>query len=219
MSEVRREIRSPAPVRGPAGRALASATCKNRARPSVHFLILSLGLVLVALLGTPAPATAAATAEERLENEIKAAFLYQFGGYIDWPDGTFSDEREPLVIGVIGADDVAIPLSHIVRDRMMRGRPVQTRRMEPGQDPGAAHILFIGPDVGAGVAAAVLSRVRGQPVLTVTDTGQGADGIVTFVIEQNRVRFDVSLERAQESGIRISSRLLSVARRVQESRP
>ena len=171
-------------------------------------------LCTLALAAMP-PVTIASSADRQLENEIKAAFLYQFGSYIEWPDGTFADDREPLVIGILAGEEIAGPLSEIVRHRTVKGRPVVTRRIEAGEEIDGIHILFIGASLRPSLVGATLERVRGRPVLTVVDAGHG-EGIIRFVIEQDRVRFDVSLDAANDSGIRISSRLLGVARQVQE---
>lgn len=153
--------------------------------------------------------------EHRLEHEIKAAFLYQFGSYVDWPSDAFDDERTPLRIGILDDDEVFELLTDIVRQRTVQGRPVEVLRFTGGNDMERAHILFVGAPLRGEKAHAVIERVRGRPVLTVIDDDVHADGIIRFVVEHDRVRFDVSLARANESRMRISSRLLGVARRVQ----
>ncbi len=154
--------------------------------------------------------------EHRLEYEIKAAFLYQFGSYVDWPAGTFDTDQAPLRIGVLADDAVFELLTDIVRHRTVQGRAVEVVRLDSRDDPSRLHMLFIGAGQHSEKTREVLERVRAHPVLTVVDAGVFADGIIRFVIEQDRVRFDIALDRAGESGIRISSRLLGVARRVQE---
>lgn len=154
--------------------------------------------------------------EEHLAHEIKAAFLYQFGSYVEWPEGTFEDERTPLRIGIMGDDYIAAPLEDIVAYRTVRGRPVTMRRMKQADDPRSVHILFIGNDIDPAVARAALDRAHRHPVLTVTESEEVDDAVISFVIDQDRVRFDVSLVLAEKCGLRISSRLLSVARRVDE---
>lgn len=219
MSETRRRTLSPAYARRIDGCAAAPALAGTRSYRLLSQLLIASALFacLCALAVAALPiVTAASSAEKRLEHEIKAAFLYQFGSYIDWPEGTFSHDEEPLVIGVLDGEDVATPLSGIVRHRMVKGRPVAMRRLEPGEDLTGVHILFIGAGVRPGLVDAALDRVRGQPVLTVADSDHADKSIISFVIEHDRVRFDIFLDAANESGIRISSRLLGVARRVLE---
>lgn len=158
----------------------------------------------------------AALAQERaLEHEIKATFLYKFGSYIEWPEGTFAGENEPLTIGVIGADDVARDLQEIVRDKSVNGRPVSVRVFGPSDPPQQAQILFIGRTTPASLAS-VLSSTNGRPVVTVTELeGHSAEGgMINFVTDDNKVRFDILLARADSNNIKISARLLHVARKV-----
>lgn len=155
--------------------------------------------------------------DETLEAEIKSAFLYHFGGYVDWPQGTFADENDPLFIGVSDGD-VASSLREIVRTRTIRNRPVTVVRVRGGDDTERLHILYIADDTDPETAAGLFDSTRGRPVLIVTDKTYAGDGVITFVLERDRVRFDVSLPRAEASGLRVSARLLSVARRVEEVR-
>lgn len=157
--------------------------------------------------------------EDHLAHEIKAAFLYQFGSYVEWPEGTFESEHDPLLIGVLGDEQVAQPLQDIVSHRSLRNRPIAMRRMRENDDPRNVHIFFIGSDIDPAVAKAAIARARGHPVLTVSESEGIGNTIITFVIEQDRVRFDVSLVLAAECGLRVSSRLLSVARQVEDVPP
>jgi hypothetical protein len=153
--------------------------------------------------------------EHALEHQIKATFLYKFGSYIEWPQGTFMHEDEPLIIGVIGADDVAADLKEIVRDKQINGRPVSVVVLDPSAPPRQAQILFIGRSAPASLAS-VLSSTSGQPIVTVTEVEErsGEGGIINFVTDDNKVRFDVLLAKADSKNIKISARLLRVARKV-----
>jgi hypothetical protein len=159
-----------------------------------------------------------ASAEEEHVEEIEAAFLYQFGTYVEWPEGTFKSDQEPLLIGVLDSEDVVLPLEDIVLTRRLLERAVAVRRMTRNDDPRSVHIFFVGIGADPDVASAMIERVRGYPVLTVAESAS-INPIVTFVLDGHRVRFDVSLVLAEECGLRISSRLLSVARQVIGSRP
>ncbi len=153
----------------------------------------------------------------RLEADIKAAFLYHFGAYVDWPPGTFGGAGDPLVIGVTDAE-VLEPLVEIVRTRTIRNRPLSVKRIRSIDDLSRVHMLYVSDKTDPDSAAAYLRSVRGQPVLTVTDSAYTGNAVLTFVIDQDRVRFDVSLPLAESSDLRVSARLLSVARRVEEAK-
>jgi hypothetical protein len=189
---------------------------------SVLYLLLFfvLFLPLIAVVSSPLIASSVVTpvAQEsngRLEAEIKAAFLYHFGAYVDWPPGTFSSSTEPLVIGVTNAE-IFDPLVEIVRVRTIRNRPLSVKRVRSVSDTAGVHMLYVSDEVDPDSATAILRSVHDRPVLTVTDSGYEGEAILTFVLDQDRVRFDVALSLAEASDLRVSARLLSVARRVEE---
>lgn len=154
------------------------------------------------------------------EQKIKAAFLYKFGGFVEWPAGVFAAADAPLVIGVLGADDLADELSQITAGRAINGRPVLVRKLRRGGVVQPLQILFIGRSEGARAAEAV-AAVRGQPVLVVTDSEpafeQGAT--IHFVVVEDKVRFDVAPPSSEKGNLKISARLLAVARKVVSGRP
>jgi hypothetical protein len=154
--------------------------------------------------------------EANLERNVKAAFLYKFLGYVDYPENATPAAGEPLVIGVVGADGVAEELSRISVGRNMNGRPVSVRKLRAGDAPGKVHMLFIGEDNVADTERA-LAAVRQTPVLTVTETVRNLrnDSVINFRVVDERVRFEVSLEAAERNNLKLSSRLLAVAYKVQ----
>lgn len=158
------------------------------------------------------PASAAAQ-QQATEASIKAAFLYKFAGYIEWPANAFAGPGA-LVIGVTGADEVAEELERLVPGRSINNRPVAVRRLREGEAARGAHIVFVGrgePNVRAVVRAA---QQNGALTVTETERGLEAGSSINFVLVDDRVGFEVSLEAAERSGHRISSRMLAVARRV-----
>lgn len=192
------------------------------ARSALYVLLfLFLLLPLIAVVSSPLIASSvvvtpvAQQTDGRLEAEIKAAFLYHFGAYVDWPPGTFSSATDPLVIGVTDAE-IFDPLVEIVRVRTIRNRPLSVKRVRSISDTAGVHMLYVSDEVDPDSAAAILGSVRERPVLTVTDSGLEGEAILTFVLDQDRVRFDVALPLAEASELRVSARLLSVARRVEE---
>lgn len=146
---------------------------------------------------------------------VKAAFLYKFGSFVEWPAGTFRAPIDPLVIGVFGDEAVATELEQITQGRRIESHPVVVRRVRDAEDLGTLHILFAG---GARDARAreVLAAVRG-PVLTVADTNGGgrAAPVLHFTEEEGRVRFGASLTAATARGLRLSAKLLAVAQEVE----
>jgi hypothetical protein len=168
------------------------------------------GFLLSAAALLPAPAAA----QQATEAGIKAAFLYKFAGYIEWPANAFAAPDAPFVIGVVGSEEVAAELERLVPGRSINNRPVVVRRLREGESPKGAHIVFVGrgePNVRAVVRAA---QQNGALVVTETERGLEAGSSINFVLVDDRVGFEVSLDAAERSGLRISSRMLAVARRV-----
>jgi hypothetical protein len=155
--------------------------------------------------GQPAPAPR--------DSAVKAAFLYKFPGFVDWPAGTFARPDTPLVIGVAGNDAVATDLEQIVAGRPPDGRPVSVRRLREGE-AAAVHVLL----VGAGREARVRETVAAVPgpvlVVTEQDNGLQFGSVLNFVVEDGRVRFAASQAAAEARGLRLSARLLAVAQSV-----
>jgi hypothetical protein len=171
-------------------------------------------LCLLALLGLSI--TAAAQADNRAaEVQIKAAFLYKFGDFVQWPPAAFARPDAPFAIGVLGADDLAAALEQLVAGRTVQGHPIAVRRLKRGEALAGLHVLFIGQGESARLAE-TLAAAKGQAVLTVTESENAlaSGSMINFVAEDQRVRFDVALPSAERGQLKISSRLLAVARRV-----
>jgi hypothetical protein len=162
------------------------------------------------------PFAAVAQADRELaEMRIKAAFLYRFSGFVEWPPSAFARKESPFVIGVIGADALADELEQAVAGRDAQGRAVVVRRLRRGESFAGLHILFIGQANTARLAE-ILGAARGHSVLTVTESDDAlAHGsMINFVEVDNKVRFDVGLPEIELANLRVSARLLAVARKV-----
>lgn len=180
--------------------------------PSFRAVLVRRAIAGLAALALLSAALACAGADQPTDARVKAAFLFKFCGYIDWKGA--GDKSKPLVIGVMGNDDVAAELAAIVPGRSVDGRPVAARRLKPSDSLDGVGMLFIG--AGTDAPARVADRAEKKGVLVVSE---GEDGLLTgsainFVIADDRVGFEVSLPAAERSGHDISARLLAVARRV-----
>ncbi len=168
-------------------------------------------LVAAGIAGPCAAQSDAQTAEYR----VKAAFLYKFGGYVEWPQGVFAKPDSPIAIGVIGADALAEELARIVAGRTINGRPVTVRKLRPGEAVASLHVLFVGRSDSSRLAD-ILAAAKGQPLLTVTETDEALElgSMINFVVVDDKVRFDVAPPPAESGNLKISARLLGVARKV-----
>jgi hypothetical protein len=179
-----------------------------------HILLLralSLHLVLVALMAG-APARGAELAPER---SVKAAFLSRFIGFVEF--STPAVANAPITIGLLGADDIAGELKRILAARPQNQRAVVVRTLAPDEPLGGVHMLFVGGDQSER-AAQVISAAARQGILTVTevDSGLRQGSTINFRRVDDRVRFEVSLQSAQKSNVKLSARLLAVAYHVQK---
>ncbi len=172
-------------------------------------------MVAMTLAATALLVPVAAAPQGAGETRIKAAFLYKFPSFVEWPAQAFPGPDAPFTIGVLAADALADELRQAVAGRTVNGRKIAVRQLRRGEQPAGVHVLYIGQVEGARVAEA-LKAVRGQAVLTVTETAEALalGSMITFVVADDKVRFDVALPPAEEGQLRISARLLAVARKV-----
>jgi hypothetical protein len=168
-------------------------------------------LPLAAANAASAGDTSVVASEERVE----AAYLHKFLNYADWPPASFPQADSPYVIGVAGDDTVADELARIAAGRSVNNRGVIVKRMLPGEPVTELHMLFIGRAERARQAQ-WLRQVKGRAILAVTAADGALDqgSIINFRTVDDRVRFEVSVEAADQAGIRLNSRLFSVATNV-----
>src|SRR6185436_9456837 len=135
--------------------------------------------------------------------------------YVEWPPQAAGAPTAPFVFGVMGADDVAAELEQLVAGRAVNGRPASVRRMKEGESLGGLHVLFVGAR-DAGRIRAVAPTARPLSVLVVSSASGGleAGSVINFVPADDRVSFEVSVEAAERSALKVSSRMLGVAKRV-----
>lgn len=160
---------------------------------------------------------AAGAAESYSEDAVKAAFLYRFTGYVDWPPQAAADPQ--FTIAVLDAGGVATELERLLQNRQIQNRPAQVRPIKNLRELDGAQMLYIGGSHRDDLHR-LISSVAGRPVLVVTSQEGGLDAgsSVNFLLIDQRVRFEISLDAAQGSGLRVASELLAVAIRVRGRR-
>lgn len=173
-------------------------------------------LVILALLGTPAPSGAQMTSDAQTsDRSVMAAYIYRFITYVEWPTSVFSSAEAPIVIGVVNADDIASELEKIVQGRTAQDRRLQVRRIALSEALTGVNVLFIGGEVAPKFLQASKAHIE-RSVLTITGVERGIDqgSMINFIHVEGRVRFEVNVALAEKSGLRLSSRLLTVATRL-----
>lgn len=141
-----------------------------------------------------------------LETSIKATYLYKFAPFVTWPQ---SDPAKPFVICVVGTDPFGPVLDQAVAGQAYAQRPIQVARLESVNRQSGCDIAYLGGSAAQPVEAA-LQALRGTPVLTVTDEGT-PEGMIAFRLTDGHVRFRIDEDAVDDSGLTISSKLLSLA--------
>jgi hypothetical protein len=176
--------------------------------------------LLVTLTLLAAAGTAHAQDGPVTEDSVKAAYLYKFPGFVEWPANVLARADEAVVIGVTGGDDILGELNAIA-DARKSGRPLTVRRVKDAREMAGVHVLFISSR-DRSRAAELIRAAHAGGVLTVTEW-EGAlrlGSVINFVTTSDgRVRFEISLEPAEKSNLKLSSRLLAVAQQVHSTRP
>lgn len=168
-------------------------------------------LLALLALALAAPMGAALAESGSLEYAVKATYLYKFAPFVDWPPAAFPSSESPVNICVLGNDPFGGVLDRAVAGQRIDGRSIDVVRIAHVGGPTACHVMYVaGQD---GEAAQALAAVRGAPVLTVTDSASdsAAKGIINFVVQDNRVRFEIDDSEAARNGLIISSKLLNLA--------
>ncbi|HYV20503.1 MAG TPA: YfiR family protein [Verrucomicrobiae bacterium] len=148
-------------------------------------------------------------AQAQLAHEVKGAYLFKFLSYVEWPDDVLGGPHAPLVIGVLGDEEVRGALQEIVQGRQAQGRPVEVRRLKSGDAGDGLHMIFAGRD-----SVQELGRYAGRRGLLLvgdSDDGLARGAMINLVLAENRVRFEVAPEPAERAGLHISSRMLALA--------
>lgn len=154
-----------------------------------------------------------------VEQRVKAGFLYKFLAYAEFPPQAFVDAVAPLTIAIVGSERMAAELARMVTGRMVGGRTVTVRHIRE-QDPlTRVHLLFVAGTDPHHVAR--LLRAAPLAFLTVTECTlpEHCGSVINFRMVDQRVRFDVWLDAAERHNIKLSSRLLTVANRVEKGVP
>lgn len=167
---------------------------------------------LMAIAGLLCSLATAMHAQGAGEYQVKAAFLYNFAKFVEWPPGSFANGAAPLRICVLGQDPFGEELHNVASDKIVNGHKLVVDAVADAAAARGCHILFIAASKKAEMKQ-ILESLRGADVLTVGDTKGFAKlgGMINFVLEDNRVRFEVNKTAAEQTGLKISSKLLSLA--------
>ena len=201
-------------------------TGQQRQRPPAWYFHIVPALLLLLVIATPphtqadspqAESSYQHSPENIKEYEVKAAFLYKFCFYVEWPETAFETVDSPLILGVTGPDRLADDLIRIVHTRTVQGRLIEVRRINSDNALPGLHLLFLNRST---LPSSLPSLTDNRPMLVITeDPLPGSESSINFVLDDNRVRFDVQLDSATRRGLRLSAQLLQAARNVHGEMP
>ena len=161
------------------------------------------GIVAALAVGVPAQAAS--------EYAVKAAYLYKFAAFVEWPRSSFPAADTPLNLCIVGFDPFGAYLDQAIAGQRIGERPIVARRLARAHPDAGCHIAYIGGSRAEAVADG-LATLRGSPTLTITDQSMGsARGAIHFVVKDQRVRFHINDEAAEQNRLSISSKLLRLA--------
>jgi hypothetical protein len=175
-------------------------------------VLLAATVISATLCGSPAAGQQVTTVDR--EYAIKALFLYHFLTYIDWPAGTFSSETEPFVIGVFEADPFGPVLDKIAATKNVAGRPIAIVRLVSTDKLLDCHIVFVPGSVDPASQKQVLTLLANSHVLAVGESEDFVElgGAAHFFVEGNKVRFAFNTDVVDQRNLKVSSKLLSLAK-------
>jgi hypothetical protein len=169
-------------------------------------------LIIATIIGT---FSAQVHAQGASEYRVKAAFVYNFAKFVEWPPEAFAYDTAPLVIGIVGEDPFGNAIDQLTSGKTINGRSLTIRRLKRGQDLKACHILFISSSERNRLPEILLS-LKGASVLTIADMDHFSQrgGMIGFLTEDDKVRFEINAQAANWARLRISSKLLTLAKNV-----
>jgi hypothetical protein len=169
--------------------------------------------IMLTVLSTLSHGISPAQSLTTSEYEIKAAFLFNFAKFVDWPPDAMKNTDGSFVIGILGRDPFGVALEQTIGDKTIRGAAIQIRRFQNLNDLRFCHILFISESEKNGLPG-ILDKIGDQSILTVSDMPDFArrGGMIHLYMENNRVRFIIHTQAAENAGLKLSAKLLTLAK-------
>ena len=143
---------------------------------------------------------------------IKAAFVYNFTKFVEWPEEVFQKDSSPFIVCILGQDGICEAL-RTIENKSVYGRKLQIRQSRTKADIDVCHLLFVAESEEPQLST-ILKNCDGRPILTVSDMNDFAlsGGMIQLYKDENRIRFAVNVKSAERSGLNLSSKLLGLAK-------
>ena len=167
-------------------------------------------MILIVCVGT---APLAAPQSAPTEYQLKAAYLYNFAKFVDWPADAFASPQSPFLICILGTDPFGNVIDEALRGKTIEDHPVVVERAKESSDARHCQMVFVSSSEKKRIRE-ILGTLRGSHVLIVGESESFAEsgGMIQLVLEENRVRFAINTGAAESAGLHISSKLLALAR-------
>lgn len=181
----------------------------RRTRPSKHPGVRLFGVIVALTLYSLARAAQVQVAGEY---QLKAAFLFNFAKFVEWPPKVLPPSR-PIALCILGTDPFGLELERTIKDERVAGRELAIRRLKQVQERDTCHVLFISPSEKDSLSQ-ILAALKNSNVLTISEI-EGftqVGGIINFYIEESKIRFEINVGAAEKAGLKISSKLLKLAK-------
>lgn len=164
-----------------------------------------LSIALLLPLGAPVAAES--------EYDVKAAFLYNFMKFVDWPPSSFQDPASPVTLCIMGRDPFSSSLEEQLAKKTIKERRVVVQHVDSIQQAQSCQVLFVSSSEAAR-SQELLRSLHAKPVLTVGETAGFTDqgGVIELSLDHDKVRFDVNAQAADAAGLKVSAKLMSVAK-------
>ncbi len=158
---------------------------------------------------------ASAQANPSSEYAVKAAFLFHFAQFAEWPPNTFKDADAPLIFCTLGEDEFHGVLNESISGKTIGNRPLRAEHLKQIDEVEGCQVVFVGVDDKKRIPA-LLASLKDSPVLTVGETEHFAQegGMIGLLLEENKIRFEINLGSAERAKLRISAKLLALAKTV-----
>lgn len=165
-------------------------------------------LVVATLIFAPA----AEAQREADANKVKAAFVFQFANFVEWPDEAFESDRAPFIITIVGNEEIEKLLADAAKDKRVQGRPIRVEDGDASDDLSKCHIVFV-DDSQSGSGTELIDRYMDSPVLLVSDSEEFTKdgGTIRLFERSNRLKIEINVDAAERANLQVSSKLLSLA--------
>lgn len=158
-------------------------------------------------------------AQAMSEQEIKTGFLFHFTRFVDWPDSAFRTPTAPFTLCIVGATPITALLEGASAGKAVGQHPMLIKTLRPADDLHACQLVFLSASEERR-SPHILDSLKNANILTVGETRafRRAGGILTFVIQENKVKLELNLNAADAAGLKVSAKLIAVARLVAPER-